>query len=105
MNASGWALLPGDAAFSLCTSLTAVTFLGDAPKAYALVFNKANPTISDDNNNRGRRRAVGTTTAHDAKIIVVTLLVLVVVVMVLVLMCLFFVYMVSIHGDGVSTPI
>ena len=32
-------------AFGDCTSLTAVTFLGDAPKAGEYIFYKATPTI------------------------------------------------------------
>jgi len=32
-------------AFFFCTSLTAVTFLGDAPKAGEQVFSSATPTV------------------------------------------------------------
>ena len=35
----------GERAFYACTSLTTVTFLGDAPKAGEGVFNGATPTI------------------------------------------------------------
>jgi len=35
----------GDDSFLLCTSLNAVTFLGDAPKAGERVFSSATPTI------------------------------------------------------------
>jgi len=35
----------GDKAFKDCNSLTAVTFLGDAPKVGGRVFDEASPTI------------------------------------------------------------
>ncbi len=37
--------LRGELAFNDCTSLTEVTFLGDAPNAGRSLFNKSTPTI------------------------------------------------------------